>query len=178
VIGFLRLIGALNAAVWLGGAVFFTIPARSALYSNEMSRLLQPKYFPYYSTAIEHIQAAGYYSFVMTCAVIAFLHVLGEWLYFGRPSRKVSFTVVSGLLFLALIGGKIVQPNLSRLHTERYSAALSPADRAAADGSFRRWRMASEILNILIIGGVAVHLWRVANPSDNTRFISSVKFRG
>jgi hypothetical protein len=34
----------------------------------------------------------------------------------------------------------------------------------------------SLVVNFFIVGGLAVYLWRAANPSDTTRFVSAVKF--
>jgi len=55
VIGFLRIVGILNAAVWFGAAVFFTFGAGFAPFSAEMKRLLGSNNYPYFSGAIAQI---------------------------------------------------------------------------------------------------------------------------
>jgi hypothetical protein len=42
---------------------------------------------------------------------------------------------------------------------------------------FRTWQNASKMVNLCMVGGVAVYLLRVANPADPTRFVSTTKFR-
>src|SRR5262245_44801334 len=79
VIGFLRFIGIINAAIWLGGSVFFALFAEPAIFSPAMLTLLEAKNFPYFSGAIAQILAERYYHFHLTCAVIAFLQLLAEW---------------------------------------------------------------------------------------------------
>jgi hypothetical protein len=178
VIGFLRLIGVLNAALWLGGAVFFTLAAGPAFFSPDMEKLLEARNYPYFSVAIEQIIVARYFQFQIACALVALLHLLAEWFYLGRPARTFSFSVIAALLALVLIGGNLVQPRLKQLHATAYALKVPPAGRAAAAASFRAWSNFSELLNFVVIGGLVVYLWRVTNHSDSMRFSSSVKCRG
>ncbi len=178
VIAFLRWVGILNAAVWLGGVVFFTVAAVSAASSAAMRALLGDQYFPYYSVAIEHVIWDFYFRFQITCALIAFLHLLAEWLYLGRPSRKFSFGLLTAIFLLVLIGGTALQPRVRELNKARFAQRASVADRAAAGRLFRAWNFVLKSTNGFIVAGLVIYLWRVASPSDNARFISSVKFRG
>jgi hypothetical protein len=178
VIGFLRLIGIMNAAVWLGGAVFFTTGASPALFSPAMEKLLGASNFPYFAVAIEQVVLTRYFHFLTACAVIALLHLMAEWLYLGRPSRKFSFSLLAALFVFALFCGNWLQPRLKELHAASYASNVQPAFRETAAKSFRTWHAISGGINILMIGGLVVYMWRVANPSDTPRFISSVKFRG
>jgi hypothetical protein len=178
VIGFLRWIGVMNSAVWLGGAVFFTTVTSPSLSSTAMQEALrQPKNFPYFSSAIELALLPGYFHFLIFCAVIALFQTLAEWLYLGRPARKFSFSLLAALLGLAVFGGSILQPRLKTLHATRFSAT-QPASAETAAKSYRTWHGVLNAVNIVIIGGLVIHLWRNSNPSDNTKFITSVKFRG
>jgi uncharacterized membrane protein len=178
VIGFLRWIGVLNSAVWLGGAVFFTAVAWPSFASAAMQEALrQPKQFPYFSSAIELALLPGYFHFLIFCAVIALLQLMAEWLYLGRPPRKLSFSLLAALLGLVIVGGSILQPRLKVLHTTRYSSTQPGAAEVAAK-SYRTWHSVLSAVNIVIIGGLVVYLLRLTNPPDTARFISSVKFRG
>lgn len=177
-IGVLRFLGMVNAAVWLGATIFFMLGARTALYSSEMVSLLQPKYHPYFSGVIDHLISIRFYHLSLACALFALLLQTARWLYLGRPSRKVSLGLLIGLFLVVLINGNAIEPQLSKLHATRFSAAAPMVDRDRAVRSFRLWRFASGTLNIVLIGGIIAHLWGVANPSDSPRFISSVKFRG
>jgi hypothetical protein len=178
VIGFLRFVGVINVAIWLGGAVFLTFAGRPALFSPEMQSLLEAKNFPYFSGAIAQVVLERYYNFHVVCGVIAFMHLLAEWLYFGRPGRKLSFSLLIGLFVLTLIQGNWVQARMKAYHTTRYAVNVPAPERDAAAASFRSWESVWHLFNLLMIAGLTAHLWRVAHPSDNLRFVSSVKFRG
>ncbi len=168
----------LNAAVWLGAAIFHTLVAGPAVFSQDMQNLLGATGFPYYSVAISQILMARYFHLQVVCAVIALLHLAAEWLYLGRPAPKFWLGLLVGLFALSLAGSFWLGPRLDRLHRTQYVASLKPEDRAAAAKSFRVWHGVFEGINVLIIGGLAVYLWRVANPTDLPRFVSAVKFRG
>jgi hypothetical protein len=179
VIGLLRLIGVFNAAIWLGGVVFFTAVVGPALGSNAMEAVLQPRNFPYFSPAIQQVVLAGYFQFSIVCALIALLHLTVEWLYLGRPvSKKLPLGLLAGLLIYSMMGGNVLQPHLKTLHATRFSAAVQPLEREAAAKSFGRWRVVFLVTNWLVAGGLALHFYRLTKPSDTPRFVSSVKFRG
>jgi len=176
VIGFLRFVGILNAAVWLGTAVFFTFGAGFAPFSQEMRNLLGPDSFPYFSGAIAQILIARYFYFQAGCALVAALHLFAEWVYLGKHPQKLQAGLLIGLAAAALIGGCWLQPRLKALHATKYGVNTRPEVREAAARSFRAWHGVSQVVNLLVVGGVAVYLWRAANPSDQTRFVSAVKF--
>ena len=136
-----------------------------------------PENFRNYAGQIAQVVLGRYYHFHVACAVIAWLHLLAEWLYLGRPSRKFAFGLLGALFVLTLVGGNGLQPKLKALHHTRYYSNQQ-AEKDAATQSFRLWHGISQVLNVLMIGGLVFYLWRTANPSDTPRFISSVKFRG
>jgi hypothetical protein len=137
VIGLLRFVGILNAAVWFGTAVFFTFGAGLAPFSQEMKNLLGPDNFPYFSGAIAQILIARYFYFQLGCAVIAVLHLLAEWLYLGKYPRKLQVGLLIGLASAALVGGCWLQPKLKALHGTKYGVSTRPEIREAADRSFK-----------------------------------------
>ncbi len=173
VTGSLRFIGLLNAAVWFGAAVFFTVSAGPVAFSQEMKDLLGSKNYPYYSAAISQILVGRYYYLQFACGLLALLHLLAEWLYFGKSPARIRFALLIGLVSLSLLGGAWLQPKLKHL-TQQYTR---PEAREAADRSFRTWHNASQMVNWLTVAGLAVYLWRVANPRETTRFVSATKFR-
>ena len=175
-IGFLRFVGVLNAAVWFGGAVFFTFAAGFAPFSQEMKTLLGPNNYPYFSGAIAQILIARYFHFQLVCGVVAVLHLLAEWLYLGKFPRKVQAGLLVALCAAALFGGYWLQPKLKGLHATKYGVNTRPEIREAANRSFRAWHGVSQVVNLLLVGGLATYLWRAANPSDPTRFVSALKF--
>jgi len=170
-------VGLINAAVWFGAAVFFTIGVGPAPFSEEMKQLLGPNTSPYYPGAIAQILIARYFHLQLACSAMAVLHLLAEWLYLGRAPRNFSVALLSGLVVLSLIGGYGLQPRMKELHSTKYAANRPAAERAAADRSFRAWHGAAQGINLLMLAGLALYLWRMANPSDPTRFVSTAKFR-
>ena len=164
--------GLLNAAVWLGTAIFYTAGAGPALTSQEMLHLLGTRNYPYFSGAVIQIVLARYFRLHLICAVIALLHLTAEWLYLGRPARKFWLGLLAGLFVLSVTGSVWLCPKLDRLHLTRYAPNTRIEDRAAAGKSFRVWEGVLQAVNVLMIGGVAVYLWRVTNPTDSLRFVS------
>jgi hypothetical protein len=177
VIGFLRFVGVLNAAVWLGAAIFYTIGAGPALTSQNMLAVLGAKNFPYFSGAVGQIVLGSYFHLQIVCAVVALLHLLAEWLYLGRPARKFWLGLLAGLFILSAAGSFWLCPKLSRLHLTSYALNVEPNVRCAAAKSFHFWSGVLQAVNVVLIGGAAVYLWRVANPADSLRFVSPAKFR-
>jgi hypothetical protein len=178
VIGFLRFLGIANAAVWLGGTVFYTVAAGPAMVSSDMQGLLGPKYFPYFSGAVAQILLARYFHFHLACATVAVLHVLAEWMYLGRSAHRRWLGLLVALFGLSLLGSVWLGPRLAHLHRDRHRLNATPQQRQAAARSFRLWHGMFQAVNVLMLGGVAVCLWRVTNPPDELRFVGSTQFRG
>ena len=156
--------------------MFFTFGAGLVPFSQEMKRLLGPNNYPYFSGAIAELLIARYFRFQLICGVVAVLHLLAEWLYLGRFPRKLQAGLLIGLCAAALAGAYWLQPKLTALHATKHGVNTPPEIRAAADHSFRAWHGMSEVINLLLVGGLAAYLWRAANPSDSTRFVSATKF--
>jgi len=158
--------------------VFFTVVASPALHSDELRGLLTETHFPFFSGAIGQLLLARYFYFQIACGLVAWLLALAEWVYLGKPERKFVFSLLGILLVLALIGGHALWPKLHHLHLARFASNLPPAARAAAAKSFGAWNLVCQTLNLAMLGGLAVYLWRVTHPADAPRFVSAVKFRG
>jgi hypothetical protein len=177
VIGFLRFVGMVNAAVWLGAVVFFTFAGGPAMFSNEMKALLGPNNFPYFSGAMAQILVARYFKLQLVCGLIAVVHLFAEWLYLGRPLRRLSSYLLAGLLVCSLAGDFWVRPRIARLHRAKYALNAPPQSVAAATRSLRLWHGAAQAANLLLLAGLVVYLWRVAHPPDTTRYVGGWKLR-
>lgn len=173
----LRFVGLVNAAIWLGAGVFFTFAAGPAMFSQEMKDLLGPAHQPY-SGLIAMILIKRYFVLHYVCAGVALVHLIVEALYTGRPMHAPHGALLGALLGLALLGGLWLQPKMRGLQSVKYGRQVSAAQRAAADVAFKRWHAVSQVSNLLMLGGVVAHLWRVARPGPQTRFTSVQKFRG
>lgn len=166
----------MNAAVWLGTVIFFTFGAEPACFSADMHVALGITGDSYFPGAAMGVVMSRYYHVALACGVVALLHLLAEWMYMGRPTRKFSFGLVAGLFLLTLIGSNAIQPALVRLNKKHYTAA-QPAERDSAAKSFRLLHVASRLANALVIGGLILYAWRVGSPSDTLRFVRPVQFR-
>ena len=175
-IGLLRFVGILNAAIWFGGAVFFTFGVGTASFSPEMKALLGANNYPYFSGAIAQILIGRYFGLQAVCSVVACLHLLAEWLYLGKQPHRLRLLLVFGLCAMALLGGFWLQPKMKALHAVKYGSNNKPDVREAAGRSFRVWHGLSMSMNLVLLIGIGVYLWRVANPSDPMRFVTSIKF--
>lgn len=175
-IGLLRFVGILNAAVWFGSAIFFTFSAGTAPFSPEMKQVLGANNYPYFSGAIAQIFIARYFHFHLVCAAVAVVHLLAEAVYLGKPLRRFQSYLLAGLCAVVLLGGFGFQPKLKALHALKYGTGSRPEIREAAARSFRTWHAVSQVINLFAVAGLTVYLWRVANPSDATRFVSAAKF--
>lgn len=167
----------MNAAVWLGATVFFTVAAGPAFNSQGMQHVLGAGNFPYFSRAIAEVVLTRYYYFQIVCGVIALLHLLARRLYQAKTGRPSAGLAVA-LLTLVLIGGTALEPRLQKLHVASYARNFQPAQREAAAKSFHAWRTVARVLNLVTLAGLAVYFWQTVNPADPTRFVHSVKFRG
>jgi hypothetical protein len=175
VIGLLRFIGLMNAAVWFGAAFFFTFGAEPALRnSQEIQRLLQPEFYPYYSVALAQLVAVRFFHLYLVCSLLALLHLVAEWLYLGKYPRRLWLGMLLGLCLAGWLQVFFIQPQLQSLHHHAFGA---PAQRESARRAFAAWQTAVRGLNLALLCGVGVYLWRVANPPDPMRFIPAGKFR-
>ena len=168
----------MNAAVWLGTAIFFTFGAEPACFSADMQASLGVSSASYYPGAIAGVVMSRYYHVTLACGVVALLHFLAEWLYMGRPRRKFSFGLVVGLFILMLIGSNSIQPALVRLNRTHYNGKAQPVERESAGKSYRILGVLSMALNLLTIGGLVVYVSRVSSSSETLRFVRPVQFHG
>jgi hypothetical protein len=169
--GLLRFVGILNAAVWCGSAIFLVV-ALPPLFSAEMKRLLG---LPGVGFAAQTI-VARFFVLQYACAAIALAHLIGEWVYIGRPLLRLNLALLTGLMGLALLGGLWMQPKLRDLHQRMYyGATVELKDRAAK--SFRVWHAGSQSANLLVIAGLLLYLWKVAEAPEHPRFVRLSKIR-
>jgi hypothetical protein len=154
------------AALWFGASLFLTISVGPAFFSESMLDLLGR---PHAGLAAQLVMER-YFVLYQMCAVIGLLHLLAEALYQGRVIHRLMVILLLTLLALGLIGGYGIQPKLQSLHKTRYHPGLTEEERADAAMSFRIWHGVSWTLNLLMVGGVWVHLIRVTRAPDTSRY--------
>jgi hypothetical protein len=103
------------------------------------------------------------------CGSIALVHLLAEWMYCGRPVRRLNLGLIIGLLALALAGGLWAQPKMKTLHEIKYFGKTADLQ-AQAGKSFAMWHGISETINIFVIGSLVLYLWSVSAPPESARF--------
>jgi hypothetical protein len=172
VLGFLRLVGILNAAVWVGSVFFFTFAAGPAFFSEEMARFLPKSH----AGAAAQVVIYRYFLVQLWCAGIALAHLIAEWLYSGRPFKRPWLFLLMGLFMLNLLGAYVLLPKMKELHLKKYSPQTTVEVKKSAERSFTILHVTSTLLNLLVIPGVLVYLWQVTKPVNTARFTSVNRF--
>jgi hypothetical protein len=168
----LRFVGILNAAVWCGSAIFLTI-GLPAIFTQDLIKPLTAAGVGLVAEAV----VARFFIVQYCCGTIGLAHLAAEWLYAGRSPWRWSLGLLIALLALALAGGFVAQPKMRSLHHDKYFG-LTAARQAQAAREFALWHGASEALNVLVIAGLIVYLWRVSAPTEHPRFVNFGKIRG
>lgn len=174
----LRFIGILNASVWLGTACFFTVVVGPAFFSAEMLEVFggsgQNDAARYFAGSVAQIILERYFLVQTICGAIALLHLAAEWLYTGRPFREGTLYLAIGLFVLVLLETYGFQPKLHQLHRIRYGVGgkVTYTEAQKARKSFSLWHGFSQAVNVVVLGGTLVYLWRVSQPPPSVRFVN------
>ena len=171
-LGFLRLVGILNAAVWVGSVFFFTFAAAPAFFSDEMAAILPRSH----AGAAAQVVVYRYFLVQLWCAAIALAHLVAEWLYSGRPFKRLTLMLLMGLFLLNILGAYVLLPKMKELHLKKYSPQTTSEVKASASRAFRILHVTSTLMNLLVIPGVLVYLWQVTKPVNTARFTSVNRF--
>jgi hypothetical protein len=172
VLGFLRLIGILNAAVWVGTVFFFTFAGAPVFFSDEMIQLLGKPH----AGAAAQLLVYRFFIVQQWCAGIALAHLIAEWLYSGRPFKRLTLLLLMGLFMVSILGAYVIHPKLKELHLKKYSPQTSLEVKNSAARSFGILHATSSLMNLLVIPGVLVYLWQVTKPVNTARFTSVNRF--
>lgn len=169
--------GVLNAAVWLGAVVFCSTALLVAMNSREAASLMGPQYFAQVSGALTQIIFTRLFHLQVLCAILAWMHLVAEWMYLGRIPRRIWVGLMTLLFSLSLLGSLWLCPKLNRLQRVQYLPNLTATQREAARHNFNVWDSVFQVVNVFLIGGIAVYFWRVTHSQDEPRFVSPAKFR-
>jgi hypothetical protein len=171
-IPFLRGVAVFNAAIWLGALVFFAFVVAPTLLSPEMKGVLTDYWAGHATQAV----IARLFWLQHVCGGIALLNLLAEFLYLGKPVGRAILWVLVGMFGLGLLAGFWFQPKLKALHYVKYSARSTPTQKAEAAAAFRAWHGASQVVNLVVLGGIIFYLWRAAFPANALRAMSIPRF--
>ncbi len=177
VTAFLRYLGILNAALWLGAAVFLII-GLPAIFSDELKNAIGGGGPVVVGWAAQRI-LARFFLLQYCCGAVGLAHLTLEWLYCGKPLLQRNLGLLALLMALALAGGLWMQPKLNNLHHLKYYGA-TVAVRDGADRAFKAWHGVSECGNLVAVGGLLIYLWRVSRSGEHARFgnLNLDKIRG
>jgi hypothetical protein len=167
------MVGVVNASVWVGAAVFFTFFAGPSFFSEEMKAFLPPPY----NGAAAQVVIGRFFLLQNCCGALALVHLTTEWLYTGRPFNRILLWVLSVMFALSLLGSLALLPHMKKLHLIKYDTKSSQQEREEAAKSFGRWHGASQIGNLLVLGGVFFYLWQVTKPGALPVYGAWNKFR-
>ena len=159
----LRFIGLINAAVWLGSAVFVTI-GLPVVFSKEVGVYVQR---PLVGIVAENI-LARYTVVQYCCAVIALFHLCAEHFLLGRKLVRNTLVLLLALLAVALLNGVWLQPKMRELHKIKYWGPV-PAAREQADRNFRIMHGVSQPANLLVVAVLVIYVWKVGGPQNGSQ---------
>jgi hypothetical protein len=172
VLGFLRIIAIVNAAVWFGSVIFFTFAVGPAFFTDEMTRLLTRPY----AGAAAQLMVHRYFIVEQWCAAVAIAHLIAEWLYTGRPFHRLILVLLMTLFVIGILGGYVLQPRMHELHLRKYARETPAEVKQSASRSFAILHGASMTLNVFVMGGVLVYLLYVTKSVNAARFTSVNRF--
>jgi hypothetical protein len=180
VILLLRFIGVMNAAIWFGSAVFL-MAAAPVFFSAPVQATPLGKFWP--GVMVQFLFERFFYVQCI-CSTVAIAHQLAEWVYLGRNLQRWVMILLGALLVIGLVDGMVLAPRLKELNlvkhglNEKYAPAqYTQAERVQATDSFKSWHRMSRILGVMATLALGVYFWKVVHPTDNSRFMSTSKFR-
>jgi hypothetical protein len=162
----IRFIGLLNAAVWLGAAVFFTLAARPAFLSAEMLSFLPRAH----ASRAAGVMLDHYFVLQQWCAGVALAHLLLEYVLSGRYMGGWVLGLLPAMLGVSVAGGRWLAPALHELQRVNYSALAAAAEKADAASRLTALNVGFEVVNALVILALLYYLWRLSRPANGPRF--------
>jgi hypothetical protein len=167
VLAFLRFIGLVNAAIWFGTALFFTFAVGPVFFSDAILNIFGGRATPYskaYAGLVAIVVMKRYFIWLQVCGVIAVCQGLAETTYQGQTWRQFRNLLAMGLLAASLVGGFWLEPTLARLQAVKYDSRATPTQKELATRSFGMWHGISQGVNLLMVAGLLVFLWKTAHP--------------
>ena len=145
-----------------------------------MEKLLGEQNYPSFSGRLAMVVVSRYFILHYWCGCIALVHQLAERFYLGKGLQRLNFSLLIGICCLTLLSGLWLQPMLKKRHATKYGRAdISHVEKQQAAKEFRVWHAVASAINLVVLAGLGVYLWRMANPPNGSpRFAPSGKFRG
>jgi hypothetical protein len=177
VIGLLRLVGVMNAAVWFGAAIFLTFFAAPTIFAPDLKRFLGEVWQGFIATKL----LERYFVLQYFCSIIALVHAFAEWIYVGKHLHRATMIVLTTITIFVFAGGLWLEPRMKMLHEVKYGyfrGVNTPAEqREQAAKSFSTLHGLSSTLNLITVLGLAFYVWRLTAVPNGPRFVPTSKFR-
>ena len=175
---FIRFIGIFNAAIWVGGSVFFSFLAGSVFFSPEVKQFTPPPY----NGLVAQAMLERFFLLHYICGSAAIGHLLVEWFFKQGPFPKRPIIYIATLILLALIGGKWISPDLKIWHQQRYQFQIktegnppmienkpySKEIRQNAKLKFSIWHGISQTVNLIMLIMLTWYFWKLVHPSNSS----------
>lgn len=156
----IRFVGIVNAAIWLGAVVFFTIAAGPAFFSAEMATVLPRPH----AGRVAEIIIGRLATVQIWCVVIALLHLLVEHLFSGRRVEQMTLGGLLAMLGINVLVKLWLLPKMHLLQMIRYSESVTPEQKNAAISDFGLWHGLSSLGNLFVIAWLGFYLWTLTRP--------------
>ena len=160
-----QLVGTLNAAVWLGGAAFFTFFAGPAFFDPALEVVL-PK--PEDGVAARFL-INRFTAFQLSCGCIALITIAIGWRLEGGKFPRAQGLLLGGILLLIVLGMMVLSPKLNALHELKYAyyfdVQATKAQSEAAGKAFRPLHAISQVGNLVVLLGLVAQFilaWKEA----------------
>jgi hypothetical protein len=146
-----------NAALWLGASIFGTFVALPTFFTPEMKALIPAPYNGFAAQMMLH----RYLSLHYACAIIAILHLFGDFVYLGRRAERRIVATLAVIVVLGVLEGAWIEPRLKSLFAAKYNTRSSPAERQEAGRLFGPLHGLSQVANLIVIIGVGFYFWEI-----------------
>jgi hypothetical protein len=160
-----QLVFVLTAAVWLGGAVFFTFVAGPMFFAPELVEALPKPRDGLVAQELIH----RFTAFQLSLATIAALALLAGWRLDGGKLPRTRGLLLMGLVALIVFGLIYITPRLEWLHQLKYpdyfKIGTTPEQTAYANKSFGPLHGISQVGNLVVLFGLVAQLvlaWKAA----------------
>tara|TARA_B100001971_G_scaffold22967_1_gene17927 strand:- start:96 stop:641 length:546 start_codon:yes stop_codon:yes gene_type:complete len=168
----IQLIAALNAAIWLGGAVFFTFIAGPAFFSPDLEPIL-PK--PENGIAARYL-IGKFAAFQIACASIAIISLAIGWRWNANHNQKPHALLLIGIILLIVTGILLLTPKMDTAHHLKYAdyfgLQATTEKKDAASRTFGQLHGLSQVGNLLVLISLLVNFilcWKTATEPRETK---------
>ena len=165
----IQLVGALNAAVWLGGTVFFTFIAGPAFFSADLEPIL-PK--PESGIAARYL-IGKFAAFQIACASIGVINLFIGWRRSMFDKPKPQALILITIMLLSGVGMLLLTPKMDVLHQIKYAEYFglqaTSEEKEVAAKAFGRLHGISQVGNLLVLICLLLNFvlyWKMASKAQ------------